>query len=116
MSTERVIVQREISQSLITAVTDITTKLTTGDPNTSSTPEKINIGPVFNESHAKGILNLLKDAKEHGAEVLLGDLAADGAIVKPHLLLGVKPGMAAWDRESFGPGKYEMTLCGKGDD
>ncbi|KAF8483257.1 Aldehyde/histidinol dehydrogenase [Gautieria morchelliformis] len=59
LSTERVIVQRGVSEAFITALTTIVQKIRAGiEPN----------------------------------EVLVGDLANHGALLQPHILLGVEPG------------------------
>ena len=51
-------------------------------------------------------MQMVKEAEESGAKVLIGDKSRNGAVVQPHVLVDVKPGMRAWDRESFGPRKY----------
>jgi len=66
---------------------------------------------LFSPLSAENILGLIQDAKDSGAEVLLGDCKRDGAIVQPHIITGVKPGMKIWDRETFGPGRHCALLC-----
>ncbi|KZT41562.1 aldehyde dehydrogenase [Sistotremastrum suecicum HHB10207 ss-3] len=100
MSTERVIVQRGISEALISAITSIVKKLKASKSLNDATAQ---LSPVFSSTHAQGVLSLISDAKKDGAEVLVGDLTVNGALIQPHVLLGVKPGMRAWERESFGP-------------
>ena len=107
MSTERVIVQRKISKDLITAVQALTQKMMTGS-NLDTSNGKVSVGPVFSPMHANNVVKLISEAKEAGAELIQGDLKADGALVKPHLLVGIKPGMRAWEQESFGPGLYNQ--------
>ncbi|EKM78726.1 hypothetical protein AGABI1DRAFT_114330 [Agaricus bisporus var. burnettii JB137-S8] len=100
MSTERVIVHKDIADSLITAIREMASSIkaggTPGDPN-------IQIGPLFSEKSAERFINILTEAKAAGAQALLGDLTRDKAVVQPHLFTGVKPGMKLWDEESFGP-------------
>lgn len=103
MSTERVIVQCGVAEKLMAAVNYITSKLVVRDPQLASDSDA-SVGPVFSEAHAKGIVSLVRDAKENGAELILGDLSNHGAIVRPHILKNVRPGMRVWDQESFGPG------------
>ncbi|TFK75486.1 aldehyde dehydrogenase [Pluteus cervinus] len=100
MSTERVIVQSGVAQELTNAVRSLTQSLRAG--NTTDDP-KAQLSALFTESSAENVVNMLKSAKDDGAEVILGDLDRKGAVVQPHLLTGVKPGMALWERESFGP-------------
>lgn len=102
MSTERVIVQKAVSAELIDKVTALCRKLKAGDSRTDPT---VKLPSVMNEVFAENILGMMREAKDAGAEVVLGDLTRNGAVIQPHLLKGVKPGMRAWDRESFGPGK-----------
>jgi len=100
MSTERVIVQKSVSAALIEKVTTLCRTLKAGDCRTDPTAK---LPCVMNEVFAENILGMMREAKDAGAEVVLGDLKRDGPLIQPHLLKGVKPGMKAWDRESFGP-------------
>jgi len=102
MSTERVIVQSQAADKLMQAVAALASTL---QPTTSSTtsPGPGKIGPLFSPSHAGGFISLLESAKAEGAEVVMGDLTKNGAVVGPHILKDVKPGMKIWERESFGP-------------
>ncbi|TRM60346.1 aldehyde dehydrogenase [Schizophyllum amplum] len=80
-STERVIVQRGVAEAL-------TSKM---------------LSAVFSEPAAESIVNMIKEAHGEGAVVLLGDMARQGALVQPHIVKDVKPGMKLWERETFGP-------------
>ncbi|KAF8477955.1 aldehyde dehydrogenase [Russula ochroleuca] len=98
MATERVIVQRPVLEPLVSAIKQHLSTLTVGDPKNSE------LSSLFTERHADGIIAMVKEAKEAGAEVLLGDMKKAGpALLKPHILLGVKPETRLWQRESFGP-------------
>ncbi|KAF8583508.1 ALDH-like protein [Ramaria rubella] len=97
LSNERVVVQRDISEALIKELTTIAHKL-----HASNSPAA-HLGPVFSTTHAETVVSLVADAHSRGAEVLVGDLASSGAIIQPHILLGVEPGWPLWERESFGP-------------
>ncbi|KAJ7731097.1 Aldehyde/histidinol dehydrogenase [Mycena maculata] len=94
VSTERVIVQRGAADALIAQIKSLYEGLTVGAPATAK------LGSLFAEGSAADVL---AGAQAAGAEVLMGDLARDGALVRPHLISGVKPGMRLWERESFGP-------------
>lgn len=69
----------------------------------SGGPEE-KLGAQFSESSAENIVSMLREARVEGARFLLGDGKRDGAVVQPHIVAGVKPGMKLWERESFGPG------------
>ncbi|KAI0026983.1 aldehyde dehydrogenase [Vararia minispora EC-137] len=97
MSTERVIVQEGVAQALLAAIKTHVASITTGDPKQSA------ISSLFTEASAKNFIGLLQEAKDAGAEVIVGDLERDGALVRPHILVGVKKGMRLWKQESFGP-------------
>ncbi|EDR01973.1 uncharacterized protein LACBIDRAFT_175070 [Laccaria bicolor S238N-H82] len=100
MSTERVIVQRGISEKLIAAVRALCEDLKSGDVSNDSS---VKLGALFAESSAEGVLKMIQEAQADGAEVVLGDLKREGAVLQPHLVKGLKPGMRLWARESFGP-------------
>ncbi len=98
MATERVIVQRPVLEPLVSAIKQYLSTLTVGDPENSE------LSSLFTERNADDIIAMVKEAKEAGAEVLLGDMTKAGpALLKPHILLGVKPETRLWQRESFGP-------------
>lgn len=98
MSTERVIVQRGAADALIAQIKSLSEGLTVGADENSK------LRPLFTESSAANVLAMISEAQAAGAQVLAGDLGRDGALVRPHLVKGVKPGMRLWERESFGPG------------
>ncbi|KAJ7203653.1 Aldehyde/histidinol dehydrogenase [Mycena pura] len=97
MSTERVIVQRGAAEPLIAQMQSLCQSLTAGDPKSSK------IGPLFTEGSAENVVSMISEARKAGAEVLVGDVVRNGAVVRPHIVKGVKPGMRLWERESFGP-------------
>ncbi|KAI0919058.1 hypothetical protein AcW1_003467 [Taiwanofungus camphoratus] len=96
MSTERVIVQQKVAPTLASALVAEFSKLRSGGP-------EANISVLFTDGSAESVISLLREAKEQGAEFLLGDATRDGAVVQPHIVSKVKPGMKLWDQESFGP-------------
>ncbi|KAF5380183.1 hypothetical protein D9615_006180 [Tricholomella constricta] len=93
MSSERVIVQSGVAPRLVPAVRELCTKLGAG----------AELSALFTPGSAENVVGVVREAVDAGAELLLGDMTAEGAVVKPHLVKGVKPGMRIWDRESFGP-------------
>lgn len=105
MSTERVIVQRGVSTALIASVRDLCVTLKAGDPTKDPSAR---LSTLFTEESADNVLSLIREGQNSGAELILGDLTREGAVVQPHLLSGVKPGMKLWDRESFGPGGFPL--------
>jgi acyl-CoA reductase-like NAD-dependent aldehyde dehydrogenase len=110
MSTERVIVHKDVAESLVATIREIASNIKAGAVPGSSGAQ---IGPLFSEQSAERLIGILNEAKAGGAQALLGDLTRDGAVVQPHLFTGVKPGMKLWDEESFGPGRVCLIsiLC-----
>ncbi|KAF7800257.1 hypothetical protein EIP86_011504 [Pleurotus ostreatoroseus] len=99
IGTERVIVQRGVSQQLVERLKAVASKVKAGDQDTTDAK----IGCVFSAASAANIVSMVQEAVNDGAELILGDLKANGAFVQPHIVLGAKPGQRMWDRESFGP-------------
>jgi len=98
ISTERVIVQRSVFEPLVAAIKKHIDSLTVGDP------EQSHLSSLFTDRSADNIISMLKEAKEAGAELLLGNMEKAGpALLKPHVLTGVKTETRLWQRETFGP-------------
>ncbi|EMD35465.1 hypothetical protein CERSUDRAFT_116214 [Gelatoporia subvermispora B] len=96
MSTERVIVSRKVAPALTKALTGLFKKIHAGGANDE-------LGALFREDSAVKVVEMLKDAKDKGAKILVGDLTREGAVVQPHLVADVKTDMWIWNRETFGP-------------
>ncbi|KAH9944782.1 Aldehyde/histidinol dehydrogenase [Amylocystis lapponica] len=96
MSTERVVVQRGVADVLATALEEQFSKITAGGRGHS-------LSALFAHSSAANIVDMIAEAQEEGATVVVGDGMRDGAVVQPHIIRDVKPGMKLWERESFGP-------------
>lgn len=101
-ATTRVIVQRAASERLIADILERMKKLRAGDVRNDP---KATLSALFKEGSAANIISVVKDAVDHGAKVLLGDMQRVGAIVQPHVLTDVRPGMRVWEEELFGPGE-----------
>jgi len=97
VSTERVIVQREISRAFSKALVDVARELHAGNSPTSE------LSPLVDARSAERVLSLITDAESRGASVLVGDVTRQGAVLQPHILLGVEPGWPIWEEETFGP-------------
>lgn len=106
MSTERVIVQKGAADELLKHLGNLFRHVEAGDPEPGAAPR---IGAMFNAASVKNAISMIKDAVDHGAEILAGNLESQGAIMQPHLLWKVKPGMRLWERESFAPGEARLS-------
>ena len=108
VGTERVIVQRGASDKLIALLKGAAAQMKAGDQSSGSSGAQL--GCVFSAASATNIISMISEAVADGATLLAGDVKADGAVVQPPSVLGVKPGQRLWDRESFGQGKYSFYL------
>jgi vanillin dehydrogenase len=98
MSTERVILHRDIADAFAEKMTKKVQSLSAGDPDSSDAP----LGSLITLEAAVRVQNLIEDAVEKGAKPLvLG--TRDGAIMQPTLLDHVGPKMKIFYEESFGP-------------
>ena len=59
---------------------------------------------LFSSASALRVEALLADAKEKGAELILGDGKAKGNWLTPTIVNGYRKGMEIWEEETFGPG------------
>lgn len=107
MSTERVIVQQGIADEFISRLHLHCGSLKAAAP--SSDPGA-KLCALFSEASAENVLKMIREAQEDGAQVLVGDVQREGSIVQPHIVTKVTPGMRLWDRESFGPGDYQIHV------
>ena len=106
MSTERVLVQRKASETLIPLIVNHMKSFAAGNP----TEQRVTA--LFNETSARRLATFLEEAKQAGSQFLLGDGSRVGGVIQPTVLTDCKPGMQIWDRESFGPGKRSLdNLC-----
>ncbi|EMD35484.1 hypothetical protein CERSUDRAFT_96599 [Gelatoporia subvermispora B] len=96
MSTERVIVARKVAPVLTAALTELFSKTRAGGPEND-------ISALFREDSAVKVTQMINDAKEKGATLLVGDGSRKGSVMQPHLVTNVKRDMWIWNRETFGP-------------
>jgi succinate-semialdehyde dehydrogenase/glutarate-semialdehyde dehydrogenase len=77
------------------------TGLIVGDP----TDEKTQLGPLSSESAAVQLADQVQRSVDAGAKVLLGGkrINRPGAFIEATILTDIKPGMAAYHEELFGP-------------
>ncbi len=98
MSTERIVAERPIAGELAAKLAERAGALVTGDPNDPGTQ----IGALIDERSLTRVGELVEDAREQGAEVLVGG-EAEGPCYRPTVLSGVTPEMRIYGEESFGP-------------
>ncbi|MBS2531741.1 benzaldehyde dehydrogenase [Catenulispora sp. NF23] len=94
----RHLVHERIAETYTDALVRHVEKLTVGDPYTSD----VQLGPMVNERQAERAEKILTDSLAKGAKLLAGG-SRDGLFFEPTVLGAVRPGMAAFDEEIFGP-------------
>ena len=101
ISSKRFLVDRSIAEQFLDRFRDAMAKLTVGDPRDEST----DIGPLARRDLRETLHGQVTRSVDAGATCFLGGTMPDGAgwHYPPTILTNVKPGMAAFDEELFGP-------------
>jgi acyl-CoA reductase-like NAD-dependent aldehyde dehydrogenase len=95
---KRVLVEHAVVEKLTDALVAKTKSLKLGDPLAADT----DVGPLITEKAAMRVEAQVNQAVADGAAVLAGG-TRQGNFFAPTILTGVKPGMAAFSEEIFGP-------------
>ncbi|HUA04190.1 MAG TPA: aldehyde dehydrogenase [Solirubrobacteraceae bacterium] len=107
MSTERIVVDQSVSDSLAAKLAERARALPVGDPREQTTA----IGPLVNQAAVDRVSELVRDAVQKGATALSGG-ESDGPCYLPTVLSGVTPDMRLYSEESFGPVVAVMPVDG----
>jgi succinate-semialdehyde dehydrogenase/glutarate-semialdehyde dehydrogenase len=101
VASKRFIAVEAIADEFIQKFKDKLSKMKVGDPMDRTT----NLGPLSSEAAAVHLADQVKRAVDEGVKVLLGGKRADreGAFMEPTILTDLKPGIAAYHEELFGP-------------
>lgn len=101
IASKRFFVGKNIAKDFIESFIKKTSNLKIGDPNSIET----DIGPISNKDGLETISGIVDDAKEKGAEILLGGskIEGKGYFYEPTILTNVKPNMRIANEETFGP-------------
>ncbi len=98
MATGRHIVLRPVADAYAAALAVKAAALPVGNPAT----DPVALGPIINRRQLERIHRIVTDTVSAGATLLTGG-SFDGPFYRPTVLVGVKPGMPAFDEEIFGP-------------
>lgn len=98
IAAKRFILVEGIYDEFVSKFTAAVKKLKSGDPLEESTK----IGPLARKDLADQLQKQVRESVEKGAELILGG-KQNGAYHEPTILGNVKPGMPAFDEETFGP-------------
>jgi benzaldehyde dehydrogenase (NAD) len=94
----RQLVHERIADAYVAALVKKAKALVVGNP----VDEKVQVGPIVNERQAANVERIVAETVAKGAKVLTGGFRK-GLFFEPTVITGVKPGMAAFDEERFGP-------------
>lgn len=98
MSTERIIVVRDIADEFVARLVERARRLTAADP----TGHPAALGRLISAESGQRLSALIEDAVAHGADLLLGGQLED-SVMQPVVLDHVAPNMRLYHEESFGP-------------
>lgn len=101
IASKRIIAVEEVADEFLKKFTNKLSTMTVGDPMDRS----IELGPLSSEEAAVHLADQVKRSVDAGAKVLLGGKRMDreGAFMQPTILTDLKPGIAAYHEELFGP-------------
>ncbi len=101
VASKRFFVGKNIAKDFIELFIKKASKLKVGDPTSMDT----DIGPISSKDGLETISGIVEDAKEKGAEILLGGskIEGKGFFYQPTILTNIKPNMRIAKEETFGP-------------
>ena len=101
VASKRFFVSKNIAKDFIELFIKKASQLKVGDPTLIET----DIGPLSSKGSLETISGIVEDAKEKGAEILLGGSKIDGKgyFYQPTILTNVKSNMRIAKEETFGP-------------
>jgi succinate-semialdehyde dehydrogenase/glutarate-semialdehyde dehydrogenase len=110
IAAKRFIVVEEVREAFLGAFVAGVERLKTGDPAQRETQ----VGPLARDDLVDGLEDQVRRSVEAGATVVSGGkrLDGEGYYFAPTVLSGVRPGMPAFDEETFGP---VAAVIGAGD-
>jgi succinate-semialdehyde dehydrogenase / glutarate-semialdehyde dehydrogenase len=99
IAAKRFIVEKSVKKQFTELVLHHIQQIRQGDPTDNATT----MGPVARPDLADAIERQCQASVAKGAKLLTGPVQRNGCNVAPMLLDRVRPGMAAFDEETFGP-------------
>ncbi len=101
VASKRFIAVEAIADTFLEKFKDKLSNMKVGDPMNPATE----LGPLSSEEAAVQLADQVQRSVDEGATVLLGGKRADreGAFMEPTILTNLKPGIAAYHEELFGP-------------
>lgn len=104
VSANRIFIQRSVAEQFVARLLPKVQALPLGNPLDEAT----RVGPLIDRQGFEKVARHVHDARERGAEVLLGGRPANpgglrGFFFEPTVLFGVRPDMSVACEETFGP-------------
>jgi succinate-semialdehyde dehydrogenase/glutarate-semialdehyde dehydrogenase len=99
ISANRMLVQDGIYDDFLEAFTGAVARLKVAD---GFTPD-VNVGPLIDAPAVEKVVRHVEDARERGADLVLGGARLEGQFFEPTVLTGVDAEMAMSCEETFGP-------------
>ncbi len=99
ISANRMLVQEGIYDDFVPAFTEAVRGLKVADGFT----EGVNVGPLIDEPAVEKVERHVADARERGAELVVGGERIEGQFFQPSVLTGVSAEAAMSTEETFGP-------------
>lgn len=101
ISVQRIFVDNEVFDVFVEKLKQVTSELQTGNPAI----EGVSVGPIIDRSHLERITGRINEAKEKGAQVLMGGeiIDQDRNILAPTLMTNTTEDMKIVAEEVFGP-------------
>lgn len=98
MASSRIFVHKAIHDQFVAKLAEKASHMPVGNPATG----QVALGPVINQKQLDRIKTILAGSVSAGAKIETGG-TNEGLFHKATVLSGVKPGMPAFDQETFGP-------------
>jgi glyceraldehyde-3-phosphate dehydrogenase (NADP+) len=95
---QRLLVHAELYSEFLERFVALTQQVVCGDP----LDERTTVGPLIDSRSVERVLTWVREAASQGARVLTGG-SADGNVVRPTVLVDVRPEMRVYREEVFGP-------------
>ena len=101
IAAKRFILEERIAAEFTARFVEAASRLVVGDP----TDETTDLGPIARADLREGLHSQVEATRENGATLLAGGHKKDGPgfFYEPTVFGAVKPGMTAFDEETFGP-------------
>jgi len=101
ISVQRIFVDNQVFDAFVEKLKQMTSELQTGNPAT----EGVSVGPIIDRTHLERITGWISEAKEKGAEILMGGEIIDQEknVLAPTLITNTTEDMKIVAEEVFGP-------------